>query len=163
MDKNKIINQIKSKLGQVKLAENLKFETKIEDTSDIKAHVFDLNKDEIIKGIHKKNKDLSLKDLSKNDLDFDISHFSIKWEFEIESRDWGIKNLSVHIPTQEIEIDIIGIEYYIDDHKTVEIPNISVKLKIESAHVSGLEEVNLSHDLYPKTLSFYKNKYTIEF
>ena len=92
-----------------------------------------------------------------SDVNADDCKAEVKWNFELEMREWGVKSVLVTVPEQIIEIE--G-EYYSDEDE--EYCSFTKKVRLAEVEVN-LSEVEWDKCLQPKWIEQYKGKWTMEF
>lgn len=163
MQKKEIVNKTLKKLSKVKVAEDLKFKTKITEFSyGFKDKVLEIAKDDIIKSLQKKNKDITPENFSKKDFELNDLETNLSWNFEVEAKEWGVKSFIVHIPDQDLNVDIKEATYATDE-EDIAIQDITIKVHIHNVKVSGLTQISLHAALAPQELEYYKNNFEVSF
>ena len=93
-----------------------------------------------------------------------IGNVNIKWQFELEMREWGVKNVYVHVPDQQVQLtydywkdeSVVGAadDGYIQEDKVVAITNVQC---------TGLDHASWDSVLTPQTLEYNSGKWTVDF
>lgn len=89
---------------------------------------------------------------------------TIKWVFEIEMRNYGVKNISIHVPDQEVTTYVTRYNEETDEEYDAPVKLELKNVKVES-FLEGYEKLTsyLSGGIYPKELEIWKNKATLSF
>ena len=89
-----------------------------------------------------------------------VQPISIRWSFELEMREWGIKGAYVSVPDQDItlvyqiEKDLGNNDFeYVDQEKQIHLTNVQ----------ADYDSAKWGHSLVPVALSEYNGKWTLEF
>ena len=89
-----------------------------------------------------------------------IQPIAVRWSFELEMRDWGIKTAYVSVPDQdvtlvyEVEKELPDNDFeYVQQEKVIHLANVQ----------ADYEEAKWGHSLVPVSLSEYSGKWTLEF
>jgi hypothetical protein len=102
--------------------------------------------------------------ISEVDLWIDSNHrgkVNLKWSYDLDLRSWGIKDMSVDVPDQDIEIQAWNHEedeVDLDKREIIELRNVS-------ADISGKMYNRVSVSLYPDEINVdtKTKKITVEF
>jgi hypothetical protein len=89
-----------------------------------------------------------------------VQPISIRWNFELEMRDWGIKNTYVSVPDQDVTL-VFEVEKELEDNdfeyeqqeKVIQLTNVQ----------ADFGDAKWGHSLVPVALSEYNGKWTLEF
>lgn len=92
---------------------------------------------------------------------------SIKWKLEIDAREYGIKDISVIVPDQTIQLELTAYneETGEDDEWSEPLVIDSLKLKIKGNNDYTIEDVikALSNGLTPRELELWRDQATLLF
>jgi 5,10-methylene-tetrahydrofolate dehydrogenase/methenyl tetrahydrofolate cyclohydrolase len=81
----------------------------------------------------------------------------LEWSLELEVRKFGIKSFIVTVPEQTFEIEFTKYNERLDEDSRIE-ETIIVKNVIVDINATKLQ-----HGISPKSLTFYNDKWTLEF
>jgi len=91
------------------------------------------------------------------DVDIDYEQWSGKatltWSYELEVRDWGIKDLNIHVPDQTIIVDWKNLD---DDEKQ---PPEELELKDVKVTINA----TYNQALCPTSITEYKGEWEVSF
>lgn len=97
--------------------------------------------------------DLDLMLDRKDNYDIETTKMNLRWNLELEMRQYGIKSFIITVPDQTVTIDL---NVWNDDNDTQE--QITLEIKDVVVELSGG-----SDQLIPSSLEFYKGKWTLNF
>lgn len=88
----------------------------------------------------------------------------IKWNFEIEMRNYGIKDISITVPDQSIKTVVTKYNEETDEEYEEEVTLELKNIKVDST-LSGYEKLTsyLSGGIYPKELEVWRDLATLSF
>jgi hypothetical protein len=92
------------------------------------------------------------------------ANVKIKWNLEIEMRNYGVKGIMIYAPDQTLEFTITRYNEETDEEEetteTFEFKDI--KIEGQYRNIEGFESV-LHSGIYPKGMELWKNKTTLFF
>ena len=99
--------------------------------------------------------DLKKKGIKEEDIDISVGYCVVKWELSIETRDWGVKNISAYTTSIELEL---YVEWYDKDDKkydkTISVDLTDFETDNENEGFNGTFAVdNVSIDFEDKTIN----------
>ena len=99
--------------------------------------------------------DLKKKGIKEEDIDISVGYCVVKWELSIETRDWGVKNISAYTTSIELEL---YVEWYDKDDKkydkTISVDLTDFETDNENEGFNGTFSVdNVSIDFEDKTIN----------
>ena len=99
--------------------------------------------------------DLKKKGIKEEDIDIGVGYCVVKWELSIETRDWGVKNISAYTTSIELEL---YVEWYDKDDKkydkTISVDLTDFEIDNENEGFNGTFSVdNVSIDFEDKTIN----------
>lgn len=94
-----------------------------------------------------------IKSLDLKQVEVNNQKVHITWKLELELRGWGLKYSVISVPEQIIE-------FYVDIEDENEAKLLSVNIKDCE---TDTEAANFDGPVYPRTLQFYKGKWTLIF
>lgn len=99
--------------------------------------------------------DLKKKGIKEEDIDIGVGYCVVKWELSIETRDWGVKNISAYTTSIELEL---YVEWYDKDDKkydkTISVDLTDFETDNENEGFNGTFSVdNVSIDFEDKTIN----------
>lgn len=84
----------------------------------------------------------------------ETTKMNLRWNLELEVRQYGIKSTIITIPEQKVELSVC---VWGDDDDTYENVTLDIKDVIIERSGTGLDS------LIPKKLEYFKNKWTLVF
>ena len=89
----------------------------------------------------------------KDNYDIETKKINLRWNLELEMRQYGVKDFIITVPDQTVTIDlnVWGEDTDTQEQVTLEIKDVLV------------ERASQSSQLIPNSLEFYKGKWTLIF